>query len=343
MLSEGRQSTGVMGMAVVGILNWLRPAGPPLIRVTHLPRCFSRRSGYLTANVCGTVAPAVKRVDYRLNGGPWAGIRHAAPRVVPPNFTIELEAARLRPSANELTIRARASGRRAEKTSLEFNYDPSPVELPLRRGWSDADLDVQDGSWETFEAEDGSRVRPMPGFEGYDRILMVSGAFPGGRRIETEMVFDRPAGLGRHPTDWGFGVLPLWGGHADPEGERPRRGWVYACAWYYDAHKGLGIQLSQKFGGAPELPVVSKYRSWELVPKTPYRLQVECRPEHDGATGRAVNHLRMKWWEAARPMPEDWIELVDTAAEPLPAGEYAVALLAHRCQVDFGAVRIAAL
>jgi len=52
---------------------------------------------------------------------------------------------------------------------------------------------------------------------------------------------------------------------------------------------------------------------------------------------------RFKWWAEDQPESEQWITLDDTPGAPLPQGEYAVALVAHRTMADFGSVTITPL
>jgi hypothetical protein len=51
----------------------------------------------------------------------------------------------------------------------------------------------------------------------------------------------------------------------------------------------------------------------------------------------------MRWRGGGDATDGVWFELADREGAPLPVGEYAVALVAHRCQVDFGPVRVEAM
>lgn len=307
-----------------------------LIQIFHAPKCFTRRAGDFTANVCGAFTTEVKRARYRLNHGPWLELRQAGPRVPPPLFTIEMSAAELLPAINHLEIEAKAGGNRPEVMRLEFEYDPNPVTLPVRTDWSQNDFDVHDGHWEHFWTDDSWRVRPVPGSENYDRIIVVSGAFAEGRRIETDLIYrynvdeDRP---------FGFGLLPFWGGRPDDPGVSPRRGWNFSLAWFYSHYNGAGLEFSYKHGGFPP-SWISSYRDLTLQENSRYFLTVECWPEVDAVGRHRCYRQRMKWWPEKGAEPKGWIELADIEGAPLPPREYGVALIAHRCQVEFGPVHV---
>jgi hypothetical protein len=51
----------------------------------------------------------------------------------------------------------------------------------------------------------------------------------------------------------------------------------------------------------------------------------------------------MKWLSEDGHGSFDWMELQDSSGSPLPYGEYGVALVAHRCKVEFGPVDISVL
>ena len=75
----------------------------------------------------------------------------------------------------------------------------------------------------------------------------------------------------------------------------------------------------------------------------PYRIIAECFPEVS-STGQHLRYRqRVKWFAAGEPEPDSWIEVVDVEGAPLPEEEYAVALVAHRSQVEFGAVSVSAI
>jgi len=312
----------------------------PLIAVHHEPRTVARRAGDLTVNIGGALAPAVERARWRLGNGPWETVAQGAPRVPAPGFVIEVAPARLLPGPNRVTIEAFARGRPPESRTVEFDYDPTPVRLPLRVDWervaATTGLDSQEGRWEVVRGDDGpARVRPAPGAEGYDRLLLVAGAFPGGRRVETDIIFRREVPGG--PS--GFGVLTMWGGRPDADGAAPRRGFRFALAWVYSRYKAVGGEFSDKDGGRPGAWAAA-YRSFRPVPGVRYRLVAEAWPESDGA-GRHVRHRqRLKWWADGEPEPSAWIEVADDEGAPIPPGEYGVALIAQRAQAEFGPVVI---
>jgi len=309
----------------------------PLLQVFALPESFSRRSGDFVVAIGGAVSGFASEVRYRLNGAEWRKVSPGGLRTPEPQFVIELAADDLRPGANTLTLEASAIGRPPQYFTRQFEYDPSPIILPMTRDWLNADLENYDGCWEDFFDGDGRRVRPKPGSEGYDRILVVTGAFAEARRIETDVIF-------RHHSpdneEFGFGVLPLWGGHPDEAGYNgPRRGWSFSLVWYWNRYQGVGNEFSYKFGDNPAL-WINSYRNLTLEPNRKYAIVVECWPEFD-ANGQPLGYRqRSKWWKVGTPAPDAWIELADTAGAPLPFGEYGIALVAYNCQADFGPVAV---
>jgi hypothetical protein len=305
-----------------------------LIRFFHAPKRFARRAGDFTANICGAFEGNVKHAQYRLNNGTWRRLERTPPRVPPPLFTIELSPDELHCGTNYLEIEVTALEHKPETALLQFDYDPAPITLPMTIDWSSNDLDVQDGHWENFAVEGEWRVRPTPGFENYDRILVVSGAFAGGRRIETDFVFHENV-----HEPFGFGVLPLWGGHSDDPGVGLRRGWNLSVAWFYSRYKGVGIEFSYKHGAA-QPRTTKRYRHYTLTPKRRYHLVVEVWPEVNASGRHSFYRKRLKWWMDGEPNSDQWLDLADKDGCPLPPREYAVALIAHRSQVDFGSVVI---
>ena len=205
-----------------------------------------------------------------------------------------------------------------------------------RFGRTGRDLDVQEGLWEVVKLGGEQRVRPVPGFAAYDRILNVTGAFSGARRVGAEIVFrrafDRP---------FGFGVLHLWGGHPDQEGYWPRRGWLYGMAWYMSLY-GVGIEISAKYGAGRRNDVLC-YRSFDIEANTRYRVIAECWPEFRLEGTHRCFRQRMKWWRCGEEEPESWLETTDLGKAALPEREYSVALMAHNCEVEFAAVSVEGL
>lgn len=320
-----------------GVAAWPTLTGAEIV-VNHAPMVFSRRAGNFTANITGL--SRAHDLSYSVNGGPWRPLSRDGLRVHDAQFTIELADHELAGGDNLVTIRARGllSSRTRE---VWFRYDNAPVSLPVRRSWDNASsLDVQDGSWETFDAGSlGWRIRPKPGAEDYDRIVVISGAFDGPRRITTDVMFHGAALPGK---PYGFGVLPLWGGRPLPAGASLRSGWAFSLGWYYSHFGGVGMEFSTKEGGE-DPDWVAAYRSLELRTDVRYRIVLETWPEAD-ANGRHLRYRqRMQWHAEDDPAPDEWLELSDHSGAPLPAGEYAVALVAHRCRVDFGPVSVEAI
>ncbi len=309
----------------------------PLVQINHLPKKYSRRSGSFTANVCGILSEHAKNVKYKLNNNEWKVVKQCGPRVPPPNFTLELNAIDLIAGKNRLEISASAPGHDTEIIQREFEYDPSPVHLPIIQDWAHDDLDVQDGCWEVVDKHDVHRVHLKKGFEDYDRIVVVSGAFPQGRRVETELIFRKNVG---HP--FGFGILPLWGGRPDDEGVTPSRGWDFSCAWFYSYYNAIGMEFSYKNGAAKET-WVSTYQSCRIKPGVHYFVVVESWPENDESGKHKFWKQRMKWWKEGDIDRGEWMVLSDIEGSPLPSQEYAVALVCHRSSVEFGPVKVTAV
>jgi hypothetical protein len=335
--AESRQMPGILLVLAAAVFGaWYLPySRGPLLEVLHLPTSYSRRSEYFSANAIGWISPRVSNARYQVNEEPWRPLVRTEPRIVSPLFTAEMLARDLVPGRNTLTLQARARFRPGTKSRYVFEYDPSPVELPCTVDWAGAPLDAQDGVWQRLRGPDESRVGPRPGFEAYDRILAVTGAFAGGRRIETDVIF-RESKEGR---EFGFGVLPMWGGHVDDLAVSPRRGWSFSLAWYWSKPGGVGCEISYK-AGAEDGSFVNTYRSYELSPGVRHRIVVEAAVLRDRAGNHRGHRQRLKWWPEGAEEPRDWMELRDTEGVPLAEGPYAVALLAFYCQVEFGPVTV---
>jgi len=317
------------------VRRYYEPVGG-LFTPDHLPARFSRRAGDFTVNLCGALDPCVRRARFRLNDGPWCPVRHALPRVPPPLVTAEFAHADLLAGDNRVEFELTTYRGRLRRQEFDFRYDPSAITLPAVLDWRDAELDSQDGRWERVEGDGVVRVRPVPGEERYDRILVVCGAFEGGREIALDLVFRGEKSPGR---PFGFGVLPMWGGRPDSQDARPRRGWNFSLVWFYSHYDAVGSEFS--FKDADDPPAwTAAYRSIDLARDTTYRLLVRCWPERDEDGGLRRHVQRMKWWPADQPEPEAWMTLTDDSGAPIPDREYGVALIAHQCQVEFGAVRV---
>jgi hypothetical protein len=346
--------TVVALVALAAIVLWWRHSQGELITIQHAPSAYARRADTFTANITGELDYLTRSFEYRLNGAEtWVEVHQRRPRVAPPDFTIELPATALRAGENRIELRATGILREPETKTLTFSYDPTPVRLPITIDWSQPpELDVQDGAWETFRNGDGTtRVRPVPGEEGWDRTLAVTGAFAEGRRVSTDVVHHSvrglyPLGLSFLPSvlrrGFGFGIFPMWAGQPDEPGVSPRRGWRFSLAWYFSRNRSVGISFSDKVGGGP--PVwVEGARSFDLEWDRKYRIVTESWPER-AADGRHLGYRhRMKWWPDGEPEPAQWLEVYDQAGAPLPEGEYAVALMTLRSAVDFGPVTIEAI
>lgn len=336
----GRYAAGTValvaaGFVVFGAVQLAGQMNTPLIEVYHCPDVFERRWGDFTANITGKLASSARDVQYRVNGGSWVDVGHSRSRIPAPKFTIEIAPTELREGNNRLEIHGKRYGIWEQTVACEFGYDPAPVTLPVLEDWSDPDLDSQDGYWETVRVDGEWRVRPVPGQEGYDRIVVVTGAFPEGRRVETSLtlrdhVLDRP---------YGFGILPLWGGRPDVDGLLPRRGWNFSLVWFYSHYDGIGQEFSYKEDSSPP-EWASTYRSFPVENDVRYFIVVEAWPVTTDAGEHSHYRQRMKWWAEGLPEPAYWMDLTDVEGAPLPPGEFCVALVAHRSQVEYGPVRV---
>jgi len=331
--------TSALAAGGVLVFGCTPSSNDPLIEVLHLPDTFSRRAGELTANVSGRYKRELSQLRYQVNGSDWITSSLSGSRLPSPFFTVEMRAEDLTAGSNTLNIEATPKRGHSQTLGLAFDYQPTPISLPMTVDWSQSNqLDVQDGYWEIFSEAGTSRVRPVPGHENYDRLINVTGAFAGGRRVETELIL-------RSHNDkrlYGFGVIPMWGGHVDDVGVSPRRGWNFAIAWFYSAYKGIGAEFSLKAGDT-DANWVSSYRNFKPEKGVPYKLIAECVPEVNEAGTHLRYAQRMKWFAADEPEPNEWLEVTDTEGSALPVGEYAVTLVAHRSQVEFGAVTVTAL
>ncbi len=322
--------TAVLGVTTLGFvlagLVYKTTQPEAQLVVEHVPDTFARRAGDLTANVCG-VYTGHAPLQYLLNAGEWRELdprRSANPRFFDHRFSLELMPEDLRRGTNSLRLLGDGVDR-----FLTFRYDDAPVAVPVNVDWRSTPLDVQDGAWERVDVDGETWVRPVPGTEGYDRVLNVTGAFADGRRIEVDMTFRGETHPGRL---FGFGVIPLWGGHRDVEEQLPRRGWRYGIGWYYSKQDGIGVEFADKLGAEPFDSTTASELAKIEVGET-YRTVVEAVPDFGGWI------LRMKWWKHGDDEPTHWIELADHGKR-LPPGDYSVALVAHRCQVEFGPVRV---
>ena len=312
------------------------------IEIFHLPTSYFARDGALTLNVTGTVHGQGDRerssIKYRLNEGPWQALPQGKPRVPSPNFTIEIYPEQLQEGDNCIAFTTLRVVNTTREGAACFKYLPRPQEPSTVIDWTSHPLDVQDGKWETLTRDGATFARPSPGHEDYDRILMATGAFRGGRRVEADFIFRRRSADSK---PYGFGILPLWGGHQEDSGHFPRRGWAYGLAWYYSVQNGIGAEIATKVG-AGLIMQTNTYQTYKVEEDRRYRMITEAQQlPNDSETSRF--RVRLKWWADGDVMPEEWITVVESDAKRLPHQAFAVALLAHRAQVEFYSVRIIAL
>jgi hypothetical protein len=325
------------GVAAAGVVEFLDYRSSPLISIVHLPEIYARRGSSLSANATARSSKRVTDIRYRVNDHPWHRIaRLSTKRFVNGIVTFEMPMEELTPGRNRVRIEADAPLRAKEQQEFVFSYDPAPVVLPLRRAWEGEQLEAQDGYWEAVEVEGEWRVRPKPGYEGYDRILLVTGAFSSSRRIETHMVFRHAVPTRRKEV--AFGVLSLWGGHPGSWSSLPRRGWSFAMAQYWSKPGGVGSEFSHYDETSAPL-WVNSYRNAPLLENVRYHMVIEVEQERVQGQHR-LHRQRTKIWPDGQPEPDEWLVLTDEEGARIPEGEYAVALFALDCQVEFGPVLV---
>ena len=314
----------------------------PTLAINHLPETFMRRQGDWTININGQLSPLVTELRFKVNDGNWKTYRQGSRRTPKPLFVMEFRDSELNAGVNKLQVEAkRWPQKKAEQFEYSFNYDRSEIALPVVRTWkgvNDKQLEVEDGWWETFERDGQWRVRPKIGHEGYDRILIITGASAKWRRIETDVIFHYDTGGASH----GFGLLPLWAGHPDEPDYCPGRGWSFGLAWYWSRFEGVGNEFSYKYAQQPPA-WVNSYRDMTLAVGKSYSVIIETGPLRNPDGSHQAYELKMKWWLQDQPEPANWIVLIDIEGAAIPPGEYGVAIHAHNCQVDFGPVIVTAL
>jgi hypothetical protein len=308
--------------------------GAPVFCLVHACKRYERRADELTVNVSGYWGDNTRSALYRLNGGDWRPVGRGSPRVPAHLFLVELPLAGLRPGDNLVEFEIQPKKGAPRRVEHRFEYGDT-VPVPCGHDWRSSELDVSDGLWEKFEQRGETWARPRPGEENYDRLLVVGGAFPVPRRVTVDLVYRCPAG----PAGmFGFGVLPLWGGHPDLPDTRPRRGWRFSLLWYYSHYKGVGMEFSERFGDRKPA-WTSCYRNFDLNPGQRYRLIAEVWTEESMGQHTCFRQ-RARWFNPDSEEYAPWMELADVYGAPLPRGDYAVAVVAHRCQVEFGPVKI---
>jgi len=307
----------------------------PLVRLFHQPYNVPRRCDELTFNIPGEQSTLTYSANYCLNNNPWQPVHSGAPRYPNPQFCLEFFHKDLCVGKNVLIIEAKAPFGRTHKIEYQFNYSQHQGQ-PQDCIWKESSvLEVEDGYWETASIDGEWRVRPVPGYEGYDKVLLLSEPFEGGRRVETNMILRKiiPA------KEWGYGILPQWGGRPDPEGTLPRRGWLFSLVWYFNRYKGYGAEFSERQGNN-----IAKfntcYRSSNIELLRKYSVITECLDERDAKNKHIRYVLRFKWWPSDEAEPEDWIFLDDKSGWKLPERAYAIGLVCYNCQVDFGPMYI---
>ena len=310
----------------------------PLILLFHQPADVSRRCDEYTFNVPGELSSLVFSAKFSLNGNTWRTVHSGQPRYPAPQFCLEFHHQDLIEGKNLLKIEAKAPLGRRQLIEYQFSYSQHQRQ-PRDCIWGEyTELEVEDGYWETTHIDSEWRVRPVPGYEGYDKVLLLSEPFGGGRRIETDMILRKVI----PSTEWGFGILPQWGGRPDSEGILPRRGWLFSLVWYFNRYKGYGAEFSER-NGIEKAKFNTAYKSSSIEESRKYSVITECRDEKDDENQHIRYVLRFKWWPSDENEPRDWVSLDDKSGWKLPEREYAIGLVCYNCQVDFGPVYISTL
>lgn len=304
-------------------------------RILHAPDKFFRRTSDFTANICGIYGKKTEFIQYRINNSDWKPVHHYRPRVPEELFTIELSPDQLNIGDNHLVLDVQQNNSR-DKVDIRFVYEDASPHFPLVKTWEDDDLDVSDGSWEVVRADNQNKVRVTPGFEDYDRILIISSAFTEGRRIETDIAFHQSNDLG---LPFGFGVLPLWGGRPDAPGISPRRGWNFSLAWFYSHYNAVGMEFSYKHGD-DEPDWLALYKNFDVTPGETYKIIIEVQSIGDNNYRHQRYQQRLKWFRNDTSEPDSWMMISDAYGCPIPYGHYGIGLISHRCSVDFGKVTV---
>ena len=311
-----------------------------LIYYLDKPAAYSRKSGALSVNIQGRLANGSTLKRYRINRGDWVSARGSSPRTGDSEFILEFLPAGLVQGVNQVDIELSSLLGSIRNSATHFVYDDTAVQLPLTNSWEEAMLEAQDGHWQLVSREGGRHVRPVPGTEGYDRIVLASGAFAGGRRVEVEVTFVSAVPVDTHL--YGFGIVPFWAGHTDTSTRSPRRGWSFGISWFYSKYEGVGIEYSRRMGREQQ-GHRAEFKPLVVVPGSKHRISLECRQEVDEDGKHLRYNIHMTWQPLDASSETISMSLADTMPRPMEDIEYAVALIAHRAQVEFGSVTIQSL
>jgi hypothetical protein len=303
-------------------------------------RQISRRSGALTANFSGRVGSGASSLEYSINNGAWIPVDLSSKAFDQETVTLQVPRSLILggQQLNHVFVRGSTWLKETEaEFPVRFVYDDAPPALPLVWSAAKGRTESDHGLW-VQQARDGDPlIQPVPGTEGYDRILLLSGAFAGARRIRARIVYLQ--GSLPHPGMLhGYGLIPLWGGNVDEDGVCPRRGWRYGLCWFYSAEQGYGIEFSNK-PGAQEHDTVNRYAAFEPQPGRVERILIEAWPTQDEGAFSGW-HIRAKRWFEDEQEPQAWLQFSDSGGKRLPEQEYAVAFLAHRCSAGIFEARI---
>lgn len=306
---------------------------------------YSAPTGTLSVNVTGKRTRFVGKIEYRQGDtGPWLRLDLASPRLSRRSVVFELFPNEAK--AHEITVNIRATSKigttRRFSRVVQIEAGSAVPVAPYLHEWIADDLETQDGRWELAVApsgETGSWVRPSPGTEAYDRILLAGPSFSGPRRVEFSFVLDE---IRKTPAPYGVGVLALWGGHLETTDRRPRRGWEYALGWWYSAYPGFGVEIARRVDNGP-ISTDNATRDEPIELGKVYHMALEARPiSKKDARGIA---LRMKWSNSKDELESaDWIlETFDTGQDLSVNKSYAIGVLAHRTSARFSPIQITPL
>lgn len=301
-------------------------------------------------NVQGRVADpdGVQSITYQVNGGQPVrmglgsttcdvGISCTRRLANDGDFNADIDASKLSPGANTVTIRAIDGAFNVSSIDIPVNYTPGKV-WPKRYGvdWqgvSDTHDVAQpiDGRWTL----DGGRLHIDE--IGYDRLIAVGDGGWGSFEVEVPITINSfdPAGYQFPSSGPGIGFIPHWLGHSPTSTVQPKFGFqdrLGALVWYRYRNdtnaERFEIRDSKAQLVAEDLTGRQLRRGTEYI----YKMQVQ---EGTATTGPSY---RLKVWEQGTAEPFEW-DIETTLAVGAP-DQGSLALVAHHVDATFGDVQV---
>jgi hypothetical protein len=292
-------------------------------------------------NVVGDVADfnQVNTLTYSLNGGAqqqlWIG-ENIRRLVAPGNFNVEIDYASLNPGGNIVTITATNDNGLQTSRNVTVNYVAGQSwPLPYSINWSNAAsiqnvAQIVDGQW---AIQSGGSVRTLE--TGYDRILDI-----GQRNTWQQYVVTAETTLNRiNPAGFGVGIVSGWQGHTTIQygvslPDQPRTGHVFTGAGVYDGALGpASLNIQENTVANPETIIAQDGSGLNLSLGVKYIFKFQVQNNAFGGS-----HYSFKVWPASGSEPANWNLQADGEL-----GLGSVILLAHECDVSFGAVTVTGL